>query len=372
MARRTGTAVYFDGITSARHEVTIDLADKGVVIRDRDGSIIDKWSYPRLKHLNAPGHIFRIGLRKCVCLSRLDIADHDLAHEIDLACPDIDRTGASARAAKRQAMGWSFGAAISLLLVAGFGVPAIVDRVAPLVPQGIESRLGSAADTQVRAMLDKGPEGRPFECGAAPGEQAGQIAFDILIARLRDASGLRVPLRAAIVRRPEANAIALPGGYVYVFQGLIDQAQSADEVAGVIAHEFGHVAHRDGTRTVLQGAGLSLVFGMLLGDFVGGGAVVLASESLLKSAYSRDKETAADVYAVRTMTALNADARALGRFLGRIAASSDRGSIFRQHPATPDRVKRIDALAPPQSGGASLLDAGQWAALKRVCSGYKS
>ncbi len=372
MAIRSGPAVYFDGVTSARHEVTIDLAENGVVIRDGNGMLIDEWPYPRLKHLNAPAHIFRIGLRKCVCLSRLDIADHDLAHEIDLACPDIDRSGASARAARRQAIGWSLGAAISLLLVAGFGVPAIVDRAAPLVPQWMEGRLGSAADTQVRAMLDKSPAERPFECGAAPGEQAGLLVFESLIGRLRQASGLRAPLRAAVIRRPEANAIALPGGYVYVFEGLIDRAQTPDELAGVIAHELGHVAHRDGTRTVLQGAGLSLVFGMLLGDFVGGGAVVLASESLLKSAYSRDKETAADAYAVRTMTALNADARALGRFLGRIAASSDRGSIFRQHPATPDRIKRIDALAPPQSGGASLLDSDQWAALKRICSGYKS
>ena len=77
--------------------------------------------------------------------------------------------------------------------------------------------------------------------------------------------------------------MALPGGHVYVDDGLIAIAQTPDELAGVLAHEIGHVAHRDGTRTVLQTAGLSFLFGMMLGDFVGGGAVVIAARTVLKS-----------------------------------------------------------------------------------------
>lgn len=370
-APRSCLAVYFDGITSARHDVTIELAPEALAIRAADGTVIDEWSYPRMKHMSAPAHIFRIGLRKSPNLARLEVYDQEVAHAIDLACPDIDRTGASARAMQRKAIAWSFLAAVSLVLVGAFGVATIADRVAPLVPQGIERRLGAAADTQIRAMLDKGPPGRPLECGTAEIEKAGEAAFEKLMARLRTAAGIRVPLRAEVIRRDEANAIALPGGHIYVFKGLIDQARNVDEVAGVIAHELGHVAHRDGTRAILQATGLSVVFGMLLGDFVGGGAVVIAAETLLKSAYSRDKEAAADDYAVRTMLALNADARALGSFLARIAGKAENGSIFLDHPATEDRVARINAMAPPQSGGASLLDAAEWAALKRICSGYR-
>ncbi|MFN3350637.1 M48 family metallopeptidase [Pseudorhodoplanes sp.] len=371
MSGRVGNAVYFDGETAARHEVRLELTDRAVLIFERTGALIDQWPYPRLKHLSAPAHIFRVGLRKSDNLARLDIADHDLAHEIDLACPDIDRTGTSARRAKRRVVGLSFVAALSLFAVAVYGVPAIADRLAPLVPQGIERRLGNAADTQVRAMLDKGPSDRPFVCGAAPAEQAGRAAFEKLIKRLQTAASLRIPLQAAVIRREEANAIALPGGYIYVFKGLIDQAESVDEVAGVIAHELGHVANRDGTRAVLQGAGLSLIFGMFLGDFVGGGAVVLASQSLLKSAYSRGAERRADGYAVRTMEAAGGDPRALGRFLGRIAGKARSGSLFLDHPATPDRIAHIDAIAPPQSGGATLLDRAEWQALKRICAGHR-
>jgi len=370
-APRSCAAVYFDGVTSARHDVTIELMPAGVVIRGADGAALDEWPYPRMKHLSAPEHIFRIGLRKSPNLARLEVYDQGVAHEIDLACPDIDRTGASARALRRQAIAWSFVAAVSLFLVGAYGVSAIADRIAPLVPQGIERRLGAAADTQIRTMLENGPPGRPLECGIAPVEQAGQAAFEKLMNRLRIAAGIKTPLQVAVIRRGEANAIALPGGHIYVFQGLIDQAKTVDEVAGVIAHELGHVAHRDGTRAILQAAGLSLVFGMLLGDFVGGGAVVIAAESLLKSRYSRDKEAAADDYAVKTMLSLDADARALGGFLARIAGTSGKGSIFLDHPATQDRVARINAMAPPQKGGARLLDAADWAALKRICAGYR-
>jgi Zn-dependent protease with chaperone function len=364
-------AIYFDGVTSARHDVTIELNDRAVVIFDRAGELIDQWPYPRLKHLSAPAHIFRIALRRSESLARLEIANHDMAHAIDLACPDIDRTGASARRDRRQAIVLSFLAAASLFAVAVYGLPAIVDRLAPLVPQGIERRLGNAADTQVRAMLDKGPPERPFECGSAAAEQAGRAAFEKLMARLRTAAGLRLPLHAAVIRREEANAIALPGGHIYVFKGLIDQADNVDEVAGVIAHELGHVANRDGARAILQATGLSLIFGILLGDFVGGGAVVLASESLLKSSYSRGAESRADDYAVKAIQTAGGDPRALGRFLARIAGKTRSGSIFLDHPATPDRVARIDAIAAPQSGGATLLDAAEWRALKRICAGYR-
>ena len=370
-AAHSCAAVYFDGVTSAQHDVTVHCVDAGVEIRNPDGSVVAVWPLERLKHLNAPDHIFRIGLRKSERLERLEIEDQAVAHAIDVACPDIDRTGASARAERRRASVASLVAAASLLMVAFYGVPEIADRIAPLMPQAIETRLGSAADSQIRAVFDKGPKDRPFECGGAPVEADGKAAFEKLMAKLEKGGGLQIPIRAVVVRRDEANAVTLPGGHIYVFKGLLDNAKDVDEVAGVIAHELGHAGNRDGIRTLLQAAGLSLIFGSILGDFVGGGAVVLAAETLLKSAYSRHKESSADDFAVRTMLALNANPRALGSFLDRIATTSRRGSIFLDHPPAPERLARINAIAPPQSGGASLLDEAEWKALKRICAGHR-
>jgi predicted Zn-dependent protease len=171
-----------------------------------------------------------------------------------------------------------------------------------------------------------------------------------------------------VVRQPEDNAFALPGGHIYVFKGLIDQTRSADELASVIAHEIGHVVNRDGTRTVLQSAGLSFLFGMLLGDFVGGGAVVLAAKTLLNNRYSRDVENAADIYSVGLMNRIGGDPRALGQLLLRIAGTHSGPRVLLDHPETRDRVAAIEAAA-GSAPTRPLLDGAEWAALKNICAG---
>ena len=88
-----------------------------------------------------------------------------------------------------------------------------------------------------------------------------------------------------------------------MFEGLVDKANTPDELAGVIAHEMGHVAHRDGVRAVIQAAGLSFLFGMLIGDFSGGGAAVIAMRTVLQSSYSRETEAAADAWGAGLLTA---------------------------------------------------------------------
>ena len=369
-ATRSGPAVYFDGITSARHLVTVTCTPSGLDIRDTGSNTIADWPYHRLAHLNAPAHIVRIGLRDSEKLERLEIADDDIATAIDRACPDIDRTDARDRAERRGALLWSLGAIASLMLVALYGFPRIADQVARLLPSQIEQNLGRAGDLQFRTAFDLGPKGRPFECGRGTGEAEGKAAFDKLIGRIAEGAGLAIPIKAVVVRREEPNAFALAGGYIYVLRGLIENASDVDEVAAIIAHELGHVANRDGTRSILQSAGLSLIFGMLLGDFVGGAAIVVAAQLLFKAAYSRRQETAADDFAVRTLQELKANPRALATFLDRVARNTKTRSIFLGHPSVPERVARINATALKREHGPPLLDAAEWQALKRICSSY--
>ena len=178
-----------------------------------------------------------------------------------------------------------------------------------------------------------------------------------------------MPLNSTVVRRSEANALALPGGQVYVFRGLIEKADNADEVAGVIAHEIGHVAHRDGTKAVLQGAGLSFLFGMLLGDFVGGGAVVLSAKTVLQSSYSREAESAADLYGAALMKQAQGNAHALATMLGKIGGATEPGmKILLDHPETKARIAAINRIA-ADGPTVPFLTGAEWAALKRICAG---
>jgi Zn-dependent protease with chaperone function len=366
-----GKGLFFDGVTSARRPVLIELAADGVVIRDAEQrDMLARWSYDKLDHLPAPEGVLRLGCSGARNLARLEVRDAALAHAIDEAAVPVDRSGATERRSRLKVVGWSLAATVSLVLAAVFGVPALANQLAPLIPLRVERLLGEAVDTQARQMLDKGPASRPFACGTGPGEAAGQAALVKLIGKLEAAAGLEIPLDTKVVRRSEANAIALPGGHIYVFQGLVEKSETTDELAGVIAHEIGHVAHRDGTRSILQAAGLSFLFGMLLGDFVGGGAVVIGARAVLQSSYSREVESAADRFGVELMGRVGGDARALGVVLTRISGANHPGmEILSDHPDTKSRVKLIEELAKAAAPPQSLLEPSEWAALKRICAG---
>ncbi len=364
------SAVYFDGITSARHVVTVAADDSGLEIRDVAGNPIAEWPYARLIHVNAPARTFRLGLHDSDRLERLEIHDSAFAHRIDIACPHIDRTGTTARVERRGAVAWSVAAIASLLLVTFYGLPQVASQVGRLLPHEVEQHLGRVGDIRFRTSFDERPRERPFECGDGPGEAEGKKAFGVLIGRIVTAAGLDIPIHAAVVRRAEPNAFALAGGHIYVLQGLIDDAKDVDEVAAVIAHELGHVANRDGIRSLVQSAGLSLIFGMVLGDFVGGAAVIVSAQMLLKAAYSRQQEAAADDFAVRILQELNANPRALATFLDRVARSPKPKSIFLGHPSVPERVARINAIAFKQERAVPLLNESEWTALRRICASY--
>jgi Zn-dependent protease with chaperone function len=365
----TGPATFFDGVTSARQPVEVEATDEGLLIRSPDGILIDGWRYGELRAMSAPENVLRLGRAGHPTLARLEIRDPALAALIDERADTLDRTGTAERRLRKRVIAWTLAATASLVLVAVYGVPALADRIAPLIPLSIEHRLGLAVDAQVRAMLDTGGAGTAFECGAADPEQPGRAALNKLIGRMEAAAGLPIPLKTAVVRRSEANAVALPGGHIYVFQGLVTRAQSPDELAGVIAHEIGHVAHRDGTRSVLQSAGLSFLFGMLLGDFTGGGVVVIAARTVVQSAYSREVEAAADDYGVRLMASIGGDVRAFAAILERIAGAIEPGvKILLDHPQVKDRVAAINAAAERlPAERRPLLSPPEWAALKRIC-----
>jgi Zn-dependent protease with chaperone function len=365
---RSGPGIFYDGATSTRHNVSVELDRIGLFVRAPEGHLLARWPYGELEHLSAHDGMLRIGRIGNPVLARLEVHDPALAAAIDELAATVDRTGVVEQRGRTRVVAWTIAAVVSLILVGVFGVPAIADRLTPYVPNAVERKFGEAVDAQVRAMLDTDRKGEAFECGQGEAEKEGRAALSRLVARLEAAAVLAIPINLTVLRKPQANAFALPGGHIYVFEGLINKAQSADELAGVIAHEMGHVAHRDSTRSVMQAAGLSFLFGMVLGDFVGGGAVVLASKALLQTSYSREVERRADAYAVELMTRLGGDARALGAILLRIEGTNHPGvKLLLDHPDTKDRLAAINTAAPTKT--TVLLDPLEWAALKRICAG---
>jgi len=363
-----GGGIFFDGRTAMRHAVTVRLGADALAIDAQDGSPLAVWPYDDVLELAWPGHVLRLG-RRGPGTERLEVSDPALAAAIDAHAHYVDRTGAVQRRQRQSVIGWSLAATVALVLSGLYGIPALADRAAPLVPAGIDRRLGDAVDMQTRGSLDTDNLGKAFECGNAAPERQGRAALDKMVRRLEAEASLPSRLTVTVIRRDEPNALALPGGQIYVFRGLIEKADNADEIAGVIAHEIGHVAHRDGTKAVLQAGGLSFLFGMLLGDFVGGGAVVFTARTVLQSSYTREAETAADAYAAGLMNRAQGDVRALGTLLSKIGGATEPGmKILLDHPETKARVAALNKMA-TAAATVPFLSAGEFAALKRICAG---
>ncbi len=168
----------------------------------------------------------------------------------DLSIP-VDRSGRAERRDRGKLIAWSLAATASLVLVAVPGVPATATRLAPLAPCSVERKFGTAIDAQIRRRIDTRHAGAAFECGNGEADKSARAAFDKLMGQLEAGTALPLPLSPAVAHHDEANAFALPGGRIYVFEGLINKAETPDELAGVLAHEISHVAHRDGNRSVL-------------------------------------------------------------------------------------------------------------------------
>jgi Zn-dependent protease with chaperone function len=365
-----GPALYFDGTCSARHEVKVEAVAAGLRITAKKpvGRVLDEWAYADLRRMSAPDGVLRLSRCGETLLARLEIRDAELTCAIEDRAETLDRGGAGERRLRRKIVALSFAAGVSLVVTAIYGVPELATQLVPFVPVSAELKLGEAVDKNIHATLDSQHLGAAFTCGRGPSELEGRAALDKLVGKLETAAALPLTLRVDVIRRSEPNAVALPGGHVYINQGLIDQAQTPDELAGVLAHEMGHVAARDGTRVVLQTAGLSFLFGMMLGDFVGGGAVVIAAKTVLKSSYSRRVESAADAYSVALMQKAGGDPHALAVILARIVVDKDNGiAILRDHPETRDRIAAINAVA-AGAPAAPFLAVVEWNALKQICA----
>ncbi|MHA1600749.1 MAG: M48 family metalloprotease [Alphaproteobacteria bacterium] len=163
-----------------------------------------------------------------------------------------------------------------------------------------------------------------------------------------------------VLDSPIVNAFALPGGYVYVTRGLLALAESEAEVAGVLAHEIGHVAARHSAERYGQTMAANLAgvgLGILLGNKAVSDTFATASAMALRG-FSREQEYESDLLGVRYLTRAGFDANAMAGFLANLQADSrlqaeladqpgraDEFNIMQTHPRTADRIKRAIAQA---------------------------
>jgi len=166
-------------------------------------------------------------------------------------------------------------------------------------------------------------------------------------------SDVKMPVTIKVIDSNDVNAFALPGGHLYVNRGVLEAAENEAELAGVIAHETGHVAARHGVEQASKGSLIN--YGTIPLIFLGGwgGFAVRQAAGLaiplgfLK--FSRGMEGEADRLGAQYMWAAGYDPNAMITFFERLEAKEKKkpgtiAKVFSTHPMTSDRIREVSNL----------------------------
>jgi beta-barrel assembly-enhancing protease len=173
-------------------------------------------------------------------------------------------------------------------------------------------------------------------------------------------SDLKIPLTVKVIDDPSINAFALPGGFLYVNTGVIQHADEESQLAGVMAHEIGHVAARHWAsmmtkQTLLQFAMIPLMFTpMSIGVYYGLSAA-MQGLPIMFIKFTQQQEAEADFLGLQYMYKAGYDPESYVTFFGKVAEMERHSpgsvpEIFMDHPPTPDRIinceKEIKSILP--------------------------
>ncbi|MBI5137755.1 MAG: M48 family metalloprotease [Nitrospirae bacterium] len=179
-----------------------------------------------------------------------------------------------------------------------------------------------------------------------------------------------------VVENPQANAFAIPGGYIFVFDGLLTRLHDEEELAGVLAHEVGHVKleHFFKDQKKIAAADLAAIAAILLGQVNEAvTAFSLAGSASVQLAFSREHEREADQAALGYLDRAGIDPHGLVAFFDtlarqqRLVVPSGQYPYLSTHPGLDERhlrvgrfIERSDKGVPPRRDGTA------WARLQGV------
>jgi Zn-dependent protease with chaperone function len=215
------------------------------------------------------------------------------------------------------------GMAIIIYMVLGLAV----DLIAPRISSDLENRMGSLF---IGSIEDKDSD-----------SMRGTYVRSIVEVLQDRCARLPYLFKVHIRHSPTVNAVALPGGHIIVYTGLLDKVSSENELAFVLAHEMGHFAHRDH----LRGMGRAVVFitisTLLLGTDSSISKMLANALNLTEMSFSRKQETRADEFALETLYCDYGHVAGATDFFEKISNTKDPGKFGHYWASHPESQKRI-------------------------------
>ncbi len=238
--------------------------------------------------------------------------------------------------------------------IGGFflAIPFLSGFLSRFVPASVESTVGSQ-------MIEELGKETSF-CQ----DPDGLAVLDVLVESLAAQTDGTYEFRVYVADQEILNAFAAPGGHIVLYRNIIDQAETPEEVAGVLAHEMAHIIEGHPARGMVEAMGYGIFKLFTVDDSTGAELV----KSAVTNHYSREDELEADRVGVDLLNAAGTDSRGLLAFFDRL---SDRGQeipgaleFLSTHPSGDTRKKALQAYV---GKGNTALTETQWKALRGVC-----
>ena len=366
MIQITWHGYYLDGKTADKQAVEIQLLHEGLKITTGPGAVF-LWPYQEIRqtqgfYRNEPVQLERGGKIPEILI----IQDHKFLTSLHHFTP---------KAAKRFHNPALRGLRLRLTIYAAagiiaagiffyvWGIPLLAKAITPHVPVEWEEGMGQSALSFLAPEKDR--------CTNKELQQA----VDEIVARLSAADPGSYSFNVFVVKSPIFNAVALPGGNIVVFGGLLEATQSPEALAAVLAHEMQHIKKRHVTKRILEDFSTGLIISAVSGDVTGSMLYgVKIAQNLAILSYSRQDEEEADAGGMKMLLAANIDPQAMISFF---EIMKDKNSKFimpqylSTHPDTDERIshlKTIIARAKTSGQAYTKLAAGSnWNQLKKGC-----
>lgn len=310
------TGAYFDGLSAKKQAVTVRLSPRQMTLSLPAGQTL-AWNYADLRRNSAsrgdnpPFHLEHITANlKDARLESLAVDDKTFLSNLNQASAIPLHSSLKQAKGSRHVI-----LALAVLVIPLFlyglwkvVIPQLSDRVAMQVPVAWEEKLG-------QTVL----EGLPKTLSPMP-DQAKEKAFRAILDRLLQARPNQpYDIQVYISPFEMVNAVALPGGPIIVFQGLLDLAETPEELAGVLAHEIQHVLLRHSTRGIIRALTSQILLSLMVGDMNGSMDMILNVAGELDGlSHSRKMELEADRLGMEMILAANIDPQAMVRMFEKL------------------------------------------------------
>lgn len=207
-------------------------------------------------------------------------------------------------------------------------LPWLASRAVALVPVSTEAAMGE----QIAQVYD---------AQSSPGDSANYYA-NAFLNELHVSSPYT--LKVSVIRSPEINAFAVPGGHIYIYTGLLDRMQDYRQLAALLGHELAHVQGRHSLKSMMRQAASGLVIATVFGDVSGLSPwLVSRADDFRQLDYSRSLESEADAEGVQLMQREHIDVQGMLSLLELLNKEAGEVPGLMKYLSThPDTQQRID------------------------------